>query len=642
MEKSLESAREELRLLREQQARRDRQQNDVERILTSHREAIEAAGGRVQEILQSRIWRTLVWLGGWFVSPRKPKARPEGPPEIRATQGAPRSGRRLLTGASTAKDCAELVRNAAGACRRPMSGRPRISVVTAAWNTPISSLAASALSVLEQSSTQWEWCIVDDGSAQTDFRDLLPILESTHRVKTRRLKRRQGVSGALNEAMRLAAGEHVCFLTPGDQLEPAALEACLTELDRGFDVVYTDHDVVNGEGQRKEAFYKPDWSPEYLRGVMYIGNLLCVRRETALSIGGFDARYDGIEDFEFMLRCSERTQRIGHLSTVLYHRRLPHSDPEASQEPVGGTDELQNLAVQAHLKRLQLPALAEPGALPGRVRIAPRPLASQPLVSILIPSKDEPELLGGCLRSVMDKTTYGRFEIVCIDNESTDPRALQLMESYRVKRVLFTGRFNFSQANNLGARAASGEYLVFMNNDIEAITERWIEEMLYYAQQRDVGAVGALLLYPDLTVQHAGVVLGCRGTADHVSRRASAGSDGYHGSLSCAREVSAVTAACMMLSRTAFEQAGGFFEEYCTAYQDVDLCLQLRAQGFRNIFTPHARFFHKESQTRGNYYDLGDRRLLLDRWGKTIAARDPYYNRNFDVEACNYTLKSEQ
>jgi len=163
--------------------------------------------------------------------------------------------------------------------------------------------------------------------------------------------------------------------------------------------------------------------------------------------------------------------------------------------------------------------------------------------------------------------------------------------------------------------------------------------MLYYARQEDVGAVGAMLLYPDWTVQHAGVVLGCRGTADHVSRNAPANSDGYEGSLSCAREVSAVTAACMMLSRSAFERAGGFSEEYSTAYQDVDLCLRLRSLGFRNIFTPHARFFHFESRTRGNYYDLGDRNRLLTTWGETIAALDPYYSPNFDVQACNYTPK---
>jgi GT2 family glycosyltransferase len=299
---------------------------------------------------------------------------------------------------------------------------------------------------------------------------------------------------------------------------------------------------------------------------------------------------------------------------------------------------LQNDAVQEHLERVKLRAVAEPGPSPLRTRIVPRPLAEQPLVSIVIPTKNAPDLLGGCLRSITGKTAYARYEIICVDNDTKDPQALQLMQTYPVKRVLFPGLFNYSRANNAGVRAAGGEYLVFMNNDVEIITSRWIEEMLYYAQQKDVGAVGALLLYPDFTVQHAGVVLGCRGTADHVSRRAPADSDGHEGSLGCAREVSAVTAACMMLRRAAFEQAGRFSEEYNTAYQDVDLCLQLRSLGFRNIFTPQARFFHFESRTRGNFYDLGDRKRLLTTWGKTIAALDPYYNRNFDVQALDYSL----
>ena len=193
----------------------------------------------------------------------------------------------------------------------------------------------------------------------------------------------------------------------------------------------------------------------------------------------------------------------------------------------------------------------------------------------------------------------------------------------------------------MGVRKASGEYLVFMNNDIEVISENWVEEMLYYAQQEDVGSVGALLLYPDRTIQHAGVVLGCRGTADHVLRFAPADSDGYAGSLACAREVSAVTAACMMLKRENFEAVGGFNEHYFTAYQDTDLCLMLRSLGKRNIVAPRAVLFHLESKSRGRFYDFVDRNLLLDRWEETIAASDPYYNRNFDIEACDYSLRSK-
>ena len=271
---------------------------------------------------------------------------------------------------------------------------------------------------------------------------------------------------------------------------------------------------------------------------MYVGHLLCVRRNIAIKIGGFEPRYDGVQDFEFMLRYSEQTQRIGHLSAVLYHwRAVPHS-VAASTDAKGDLGKLQKDAVQAHLERLHLPATAEAGSTPHRVRIAPVPAGHRPKISIIIPTRDAPELLYRCLSSIVDKTTYDNYEIVCVDNETTSVRALNLMRTYPVKRLLFPGRFNFARANNLGVRRASGEFLVFMNNDVEVITEDWIEEMLYYARQNDVGAVGGLLLYADRTVQHAGVVLGCRGTADHVLRNAPADSDGYAGSLACTREVS--------------------------------------------------------------------------------------------------------
>ena len=438
----------------------------------------------------------------------------------------------------------------------------------------------------------------------------------------------------------MASGEFVCFLDHDDLLVPDALASCLDLLDEGFDVVYTDSDKVEPSGIRREPFHKPDWSPEYFRGVMFVGHLLCVRRELALQAGGFDPQYDGVQDFEFMLRCSEQTDRIGHLSAIMYHWRAIDGSLAASTDAKGDIGRIQIAAVQAHLDRLRLPAFAGPGLYPHRVRITPKLRKHHPKVSIIIPTKDAPEVLEKCLSSLVEKTSYPNYEIICVDNETRDPRALHLLRSYPVKRVLLTGRFNFSHANNLGVKRASGEYLVFMNNDIQVIAENWVEEMLYYAEQDDIAAVGGLLLYPNGSVQHAGVVLGCRGTADHVLRHAPAESDGNAGSLSCAREVSAVTAACMMLRRSLFDQLGGFNEHYFTAYQDVDLCLELRRLGKRNLFTPQAVFFHHESYSRGQYYDFIDRNLLLDRWEEVIRESDPYYNPNFDVESCNYTLKA--
>jgi GT2 family glycosyltransferase len=244
------------------------------------------------------------------------------------------------------------------------------------------------------------------------------------------------------------------------------------------------------------------------------------------------------------------------------------------------------------------------------------------------------------LKSIFEKTSYPDFEVVVIDNDTSVPAALALLEQYPVRQIPFPGRFNFSRANNRGAEAATGEFLVFLNNDTEVMTKDWLEQLLYYAEQTEVGAAGALLAYDDRTVQHAGVALGMRGTADHVMRRFPIDVDGYAGSLACAREVTAVTAACLMIRASLFQEVGGFNEHYFTAYQDVDLCLRLRARGLRIISTPQAKLVHHESVSRQNYYDMIDRMLLLDQWEHVIERGDPYYNPNLNLQRGDYSLKT--
>jgi GT2 family glycosyltransferase len=244
------------------------------------------------------------------------------------------------------------------------------------------------------------------------------------------------------------------------------------------------------------------------------------------------------------------------------------------------------------------------------------------------------------LKSIFAKTSHPNFEVIVMDNETTDEHARRLMEEYPVRRIPFPSPFNFSRANNQGAAAAEGEFLVFLNNDTEVVTEDWLQHLVYYAEQADVGAAGALLAYEDKTVQHAGVALGMRGTADHIMRRFPIEVDGYAGSLVCAREVSAVTGACLMMRKRIFEEIGGFNEHFFTAYQDVDLCLRLRARGLRVICTPQALLLHHESISRQSYYDMIDRMLLLDQWEDVIKRGDPYYNPNLDLERGDYSLGS--
>jgi GT2 family glycosyltransferase len=412
-------------------------------------------------------------------------------------------------------------------------------------------------------------------------------------------------------------------------------------LQEGFDAAYSDEDKFNeANSHLGERFFKPDWSPEYFRGAMYVGHLLCVRRELARRVR-FDPAFEGAHDFDFMLRLSETGARVGHVARPLYHAR---KDAGSSRMPLRTKPELMTLepkVLNAHLTRLGLPARAEAGPTPHRLRIVPAEPKSLPKISIIIPTRDSADLLSSCLAGIFERTGYPNFEVILADNNTTESRALEVMHAYPLLRVDIPDPFNFSRANNLAARQASGEYLVFLNNDTEIISRQWLDHLLYYAEQKDVGAAGALLLHENNTIQHAGIVLGVRATADHAMRGFSPKSDGYFGSLSCAREVSAVTAACIAMRKSLFLEMGGFNEQFSTIYQDLDLCLRLRNKGLRIIWTPHAVLLHHESISRQKYYDLADRELLLGQWKELIKRGDPYYNRNFSLERADYTVNGD-
>jgi GT2 family glycosyltransferase len=265
-----------------------------------------------------------------------------------------------------------------------------------------------------------------------------------------------------------------------------------------------------------------------------------------------------------------------------------------------------------------------------------KPRPRWPRVTVIVPTKDAPAHLGRCLDSVFSRSTYPNFDVVLVDNGTTDPEAVRIFDRHTVEVLPFDGPFNFSRVNNVGARHADGEYVLFLNNDTEVQTPEWIEAIVGLAEPDGVGAVGPLLLYPNGRVQHAGVVLGLRGTADHIMRGFPAGADGYAGSLSCTREVSAVTAACMLMRRGLFLDLGGFDEHFATHYQDVDLCLRIGRSGRRILYTPRAVLRHHEGATRGDQYDHLDRALLLDAWGETIERGDPYYNASLSLEGADY------
>jgi GT2 family glycosyltransferase len=520
------------------------------------------------------------------------------------------------------------------------SEKPVFSLITPTFDTKPEWLAGAALSLLDQSFVAWEWCLVDDGSQNRQTKKLLEHLSRASPHVRVEFAANAGISAATNRALDLARGDYVCFLDHDDLLHRSALESMAEKISEGYDVIYSDEDKLDdATGELIEPFFKPAWSPEYFRGVMYVGHLLCVRREIACQVR-FDSAFDGVQDFEFMLRVSETGCRIGHIPRVLYHWRKTPGSIAAASDAKPRVAELQRNAVNAHLGRSQLPAQAEKSDLPHRLKILPQPRTNFPSVSIVIPTKDAPEMLGRCLQSLSEKTSYPEFEVILMDNETTDERALQFMEEYPARRIPFPNPFNFSRANNQAAMAASGDFLVFLNNDTEIVTADWLQHLVYYADQPEVGAAGALLVYEDRSVQHAGVALGMRGTADHLMRGFSIGGDGYAGSLACAREVSAVTGACLMIRKSLFQDIGGFNEHFFTAYQDVDLCLRLRERGLRLICTPQAVVVHHESVSRRSYYDMIDRMLLLDQWESVIERGDPYYNPNLNLERGDYSRRS--
>jgi GT2 family glycosyltransferase len=518
---------------------------------------------------------------------------------------------------------------------------PVVSVVVPCYDTEPGWLMDAVASVREQFYSRWELILVDDASTSAATRAALAELVGVDpRIHVVWQERNGGISAATNAGLRAATGEFLALLDHDDRLTPDALfevVRCFVErLD--LDAVYTDQDKIDAEGRRYEPFFKPDWSPELFRGVMYVGHLLVVRRSVAFAVGGFDSRFDKVQDFEFMLRVSEKTDHIAHVPKVLYHwRSVPGSVARGTGEK-SGIVELQAAAVAAHLARLGTQASVEPHAkLDHRVVVRRRAPADPPLVSIVIPTKDAPQHISRCLDSIYGRSSYPRFEVIVVDNGTTDERALAAIRKHPVRMVPFAERFNFSVANNRGVESARGEVLVLLNNDTEVIDADWLETLIAHLQTPGVGIVGPVLLYPDRSVQHAGVVLGFRGTADHVMRGFPEDSDGYAGSLSCTREVSAVTGACLAIRRADYLALGGLIDLYGSVYQDVDLCLRVRAQGRRILCVPGARLFHHESATRGSAYDFLDRALLLDAWGEVIERGDPYYNPNLTLERFDYS-----
>lgn len=520
--------------------------------------------------------------------------------------------------------------------------QPLISIVMPVYNTEERWLRQAIESVRGQFYPHWELCICDDGST-ADYvpRILAEYSRHDERIRVVTNEQNKGISAASNRALSITAGEFVGFLDHDDELTPDALYEVVKLLNERpeLDFLYTDEDKLASDGRREEPFFKPDWSPDLLLSMNYIAHFAVVRRRLLQEVGGFTEGLEGSQDYDLFLRLSEKTGNIGHIAKPLYSwRKSPHSTALAPQaKPYA--HEAGRQALQQHLRRRGVEAEVVDGLVsPFRYRVRYR-IIGQPLVSIIIPIKDRVDLLRRCLESVEEKTTYRHFEVVIVDNGSEKPDTLEYLAHLSHRVIRLPGPFNYSYLNNVGVAHAQGEFVLFLNNDIEVIAEEWLEALLEQAQRQEVGAVGAKLLFPRGTIQHAGVILGHSGFANNAFWGQPGDRPLYYCLSHVVRNYSAVTGACLMTRRAVFEAVGGFDENLTVAFGDVDLCLRIREKGYSVVYTPYAVLYHLESATRKKLHPMADEEYARKRWGRLLAQGDPYYNPHLSLERFDFSLR---
>jgi O-antigen biosynthesis protein len=523
--------------------------------------------------------------------------------------------------------------------------QPTISVIVVDAEAEASA-RATIRSIVEQLYPNWELCLARHGVHPHGLGDLLGAVGADPRIRTVRLDKEDRATGR-NAALDVATGEFVTFVQTGDLLSQHALYEVAVQLGEAplLDLVYTDEDCVDASGQRSEVRFKPGWDPDLILADNYIGSLAVYRRSLVEAVGSCRRGFDGAEDYDLVLRATAMTtpNRVRHLPAVLYHRRLVEIGP--GREAMAAVEKLtaaaaSRRAVREHLDdRGFMEARFEPAPLAPLCNRVVWPLPSPPpMVSIIVPTRDRAELLAQCAEGVLRRTDYGDLELLVVDNDSRELTTHALFERLqddhpgRVRIVSHPGPFNFSALNNAAAKQARGEVLVLLNNDVHVIDPGWLREMVSHAVRRDVGAVGAKLLYIDERVQHAGVVLGPVGQMTHLLRLSRRNDPGYGNQLALARTLSAVTAACLAIRRSVFLEVGGLDEKNLhVAFNDIDLCLRLGDYGYRVIWTAGAELFHLESASRGpdEQQRFGREWQYMRRtWGSLLEDGDPFHNPN--------------
>ncbi len=532
--------------------------------------------------------------------------------------------------------------------------KPKISIIVPVYNPDVTWIKAAIESVRDQVYDNWELCLAD-ASTKQEVRDCLKNYpEMDGRIKVKFLTENKGISENSNEALAIATGDYIGLLDHDDMLSPDALYEVVKYLqnNRDTDMIYSDEDKIDLEDKRSDPFFKPNWSLDTFLACMYTCHFGVYNKKIIDEIEGFRKSYDGSQDYDLVLRFIEKTASIHHIPKILYHWRMVPNSAACSIDSKKYAYTAAKRALADYLKRNHLKGQIMDGFWTGSYRVN-REISENSPVSIIIPTKDNADVLRKCIDSVLKFTKYINYEIIVVNNNSIDEATYDYFEKIKytdnIKIIDYSKPFNFSAINNFAVSNANGEYILFLNDDTEVIAEGWLASLIKEAQRPEVGAVGCKLLYPDDTIQHSGIILGMGlHKVAGLSHRKFPGKDhGYFGRANIINNVSAVTAACMMMRKEVFEEAGGFDEKnLAVAFNDVDLCLKIREKGYRIVYTPYAELYHHESLSRG-YEDSPEKQerflreveYMRQKWGEVIDRGDPYYNPNLTLEKEDFSMK---
>ena len=530
---------------------------------------------------------------------------------------------------------------------------PLISIAVPAYQTPVEFLRQMIESLIVQTYSNWELCIVNASPDNEEMQKVLAEYSAgDSRVRFCNLKENLGIAENTNRAFAMTKGEFVGLLDHDDLLAPNALYEIVKILQDHpqADALYTDEDKVTTElDEHFQPHLKPDFNLDLLRSNNYICHFFVVRKSIVEKAGGFRKEFDGAQDYDFIFRCTENAGEVLHVPEILYHWRTHKASTADNPASKMYAFEAGKRAIEAHLERTGTKGEVSHTQDLGFYRVK-YPVQGKPLVSVIIPNKDEKETLQTCLEMLEKNTGYQNFEIIIVENNSTTDEIFryykELSGNRKIHLLRWGKEFNYSAINNFAVAHAKGEYLLFLNNDVKSINPDWLEEMLGVCQRPEVGGVGAKLIYPDNTIQHAGCVIGMGGIAGHMFVDMPADRTGYLHKASLLQDMSAVTAACLLMKKEVFEQAGGFTEELAVAFNDVDLCLKVRKNGYLIVYDPYGKLYHMESKTRGAEDSKEKvRRFQTEieymrcHWIDILKNGDPCYNKNLSLTKWNYSLK---